>query len=79
MLIGKVTFFFSIWVFFHENSRITGLQEKGEGIFLSPRYHFHPLRGHLGISRAIATGGSPLRIASSRPRTGNIWFPSASH
>ena len=24
--------FFSIWVFFHEHSRITGLQGKGEGI-----------------------------------------------
>ena len=29
-------FFFSIWVFFHEHSRITGLQGKGEGISLTP-------------------------------------------
>ena len=36
-------FFFSIWVFFHEHSRITELQGKGEGIPLTPRYHFHPL------------------------------------
>ena len=28
----KKVFFFSIWVFFHEHSRITGLQGKGEGI-----------------------------------------------
>ena len=28
------TIFFSIWVFFHEHSRITGLQGKMEGIFL---------------------------------------------
>ena len=36
-------FFFSIWVFFHEHSRLTGLQGKGEGIYLTPLYHFHPL------------------------------------
>ena len=28
-------FFFSIWVFFHEHSRITGLQGKGEGHFFN--------------------------------------------
>ena len=32
-----------MWVFFHEHSRITGLQGKGEGISLTPNYHFHPL------------------------------------
>ena len=71
-------FFFSIWVFFHEHSRFTVQQGKGEGIYLAPLYHFHPLRGHLGISRAIAAGSSPLRIAGSRTRTRNLWFPSAS-
>ena len=30
--------FFSIWVFFHEHSRITGLQGKGEGISLTPHH-----------------------------------------
>ena len=30
-------YFFSIWVFFHEHSRITGLHEKGEGISLTPQ------------------------------------------
>ena len=38
-------FFFSIWVFFHEHSRFTGQQGKGEGIYLTPLYHFHPLHG----------------------------------
>ena len=72
-------FFFSIWVFFHDHSRITGLQGKGEGIFsLTPHYHFHPLHRQLEISRAITAGSSPLHIASSRTRTGNLWFPSAS-
>ena len=46
-------FFFSIWVFFHEHSRFTGQQRKGEGICLTPLYHFHPLHTHLDISRAI--------------------------
>ena len=66
--------FFSIWVFFHEHSRITGLQVKREGISLSPLYHFHLLHGRLGISRVIIAGGSPLRIVSSRSRTGNLGF-----
>ena len=35
--------FFSIWVFFHEHSQITGLQRKGEGICLTPHYYLHPL------------------------------------
>ena len=70
--------FFSIWVVFHEHSRITGLQGKGEGFSLTPHYHFHPLHGHLDISRAITAESSPLDISSSRTRTGNLWFPSAS-
>ena len=71
-------FFFTIWVFFHERSRITGLQGKGEGISLTPHYHFHPLHRHLDISWAITAENSPLHIVSSRTRTGNLWFPSAS-
>ena len=71
-------FFFSMWVFFHEHSRITGLQGKGEGISLTPQYHSPPLHRHLDISRAITPESSPLHIASSRTRTGNLWFPSAS-
>ena len=30
------------------------------------------------ISRAITADSSPLHVASSRTRTGNFWFPSAS-
>ena len=45
--------YISIWVFFHEHSLITGQQGKREGIYLSPHYHFHPLRRHLDVSRAI--------------------------
>ena len=57
------SFFFLIWIFFHEHSRITGLLGKGEGISLTPHYHFHPLHRQLHISRAITAGSSPLRIA----------------
>ena len=67
--------FFSIWFFFYEHSRIIGLHRNGEGISLTPHYHFYPLHGHLGIGRTIAAGTSPLYIASSRTRARNLWFP----
>ena len=38
--------FFSIWVFFHKHSQITGLQGKVECISLTPHYHFHLLHRH---------------------------------
>ena len=76
--IGTLHFFFSIWVFFHEHSRFTRQQGKVDGIYLTPLYHFHPLHRYLDISRAIAAESSPLHIAGSRTRTGNLWFPSAS-
>ena len=38
-----------------------------------------PASQTLDISRAITAESSPLRIAGSRTRTGNLWFPSASH
>ena len=73
-----IHFFFSIWVFFHAHSRFTGQQGKGEAIYLTPHYHFHLLHRHLDISRAITAESSLLHIASSRTRTGNLWFPSTS-
>ena len=45
--------FFSIGVFFHNHSRFTGLQGKGEGISLTPHYHFHPLHRHFSISNNL--------------------------
>ena len=77
-MVSFIVFFFSMQVFFHEHSRITGLQEKGECISLTPHYHFYPLHRHLDISWAITTESSPLCLVSSRTRTGNLWFPSAS-
>ena len=42
---------FSIWAFFHEHSRFTGQQGKGEAISLTSFYHFLLLYRHLDISR----------------------------
>ena len=70
--------FFSIWVFFHEHSRITGLHEKGKGIFLTPHYHFQLFHRHLDISQAITAESSPLNMATSQTQTKNLWFPSTS-
>ena len=50
-------YYFSLRVFFHNHSRITELQGKGEGISLTPHYHFHPLHRHLDISRTITADG----------------------
>ena len=78
---GSIKFknvFFSIWIFCHDHSRITGLQGKWNSISLTPHYHFHPLHRHSDISRAITAESSPLHIASRRTRSGNLWFPSVS-
>ena len=57
---ATTVFFFSIWVFFHEHSRITGLLGKEEGISLTPHCHFHRLHRHLEISPTITVENSPL-------------------
>ena len=70
-------------VFFHlnflprpfTNHRAAG---RGEGISLTHHYHFHPLHRHLDISQAITAESPALHIGSSRTRTGNLCFPSAS-
>ena len=51
---------------------------EGRRHFLTPHYHLHPLHRHLDISRLITAESSPLHICSSRTRTRNLWFPSAS-
>ena len=65
----------NIFFFFHEHSWFTGQQGKGEVISLIPLYHFHLLHRHLD-SQAITAESSPLHIATSRTRIGNLWFPS---
>ena len=72
-------FYFLSGFFFHEHSRFIGQQGKGKTLYLSPLCHFHPPLRHLDISQAITAESSPLHIVSSRTRTGNPWFPNASH
>ena len=78
IIIIIIIILFLFCFFFHEHSQITGLQGKGEVIFLIPDYHFHHLQRHLDIIRVITAESSPLHIASSRTWTGSFWFPSAS-
>ena len=70
-----VSYFFFIWIFFHDHSRITGLQGKKEDIFLSPLYHLHPLHRHLHINQAITAESSSLYRAGNQTWTGNPLFP----
>ena len=70
--------FFSIWVFFHKHLQFTGKQGKGEVVISTFHYHFHLLHRHLDISWAITVKSSPLHIASSQIRTGNLWCLSES-
>ena len=70
--------FFFLSGFSFTNIHESGLQGKGEGIYLTPHYHLHPLHGHLGISRAITAESSRLHMASSRTQTGSLLFPSTS-
>ena len=60
----SIIYFFSVWVFFHNHSRITGLQRKEEGIPLTCHYHFQPLHRHFGISQTITAESSSLHIGS---------------
>ena len=71
-------FFFSVRVFFKERSRFTGQRKTEKGTSLTPLYHFRPLNRNLDINCAITAGSPPLHIATSRIRTWNFWFPSAS-
>ena len=64
--------------FLSRSFTITVLRRKGEGIYLTPHYHFHTFQRHLDISRAIIAESSSLHIAISQNRTGNLWFRSAS-
>ena len=66
--------FFSIWLFFHKYSRLTGQQVKEKAVSWYPFYHFHPLHRQLDIIRVIAAESSPLRTAGSPTWTENLWY-----
>ena len=67
--------FFLSGLFCHDYSRITGLQGKRESISITPHYHVYPLYRYLDAGWEITAEISPLHIASSGARTGNLWFP----
>ena len=80
IMIGK----FWVYIFFFylgflsrtfTNHRTAG---EGGGHFFNSSLPLPPVHRHLDISRVITAESSPLHIASSRTRTGNLWFPSAS-
>ena len=73
---NKLIFFLSGFSFtnIHELQDWRGREER---ISLTPHYHFHSLRRQLDINRAITEESSPLQIACSRTRTGNLWLSSA--
>ena len=63
-----------VYIYLGFLSRIfTSHRTAGEegGYLVSTTFHFHR---QLYISRAITAESSPLHIASSRTRTGNLWF-----
>ena len=59
--------FFSIRVFFHNYSWITGLQGKEEGISLTPHHQFYLLHRQLDISWMIPTENPPLLDSNWKP------------
>ena len=69
IMVTLIEWFFSVWVFFLEHSRITGQRRKGG----------HPLHRHLGISRVFTAEILPLHTARSRTRTENPYLPSTNH
>ena len=72
----RATVFFFLFRFTFTNIHNHRTAEEGGGYYLTPLYPFHPLHRHFDINRVITAESSPLRIASSRARTGNLWFPS---
>ena len=64
----------------HDNKKCEtcGIKYKDCERFLECTSFKDDLTEHLDISRAITAESLPLHIASSRVRTGNLWFPSAS-
>ena len=72
-----VIFFFYL-SFLSQTFTIHRTAGEGEGICLTPLYHFHPLHRHLDIRRAISIESSHLQIGSSRTRIRNLSFSNAS-
>ena len=76
--ICNIFFFFFYLGFLSRTFTIHGTAGEGGGYLFNSSLPLPPLHRHSDISRAITAESSPLRIADSRTRTGNLWFPSAS-
>ena len=70
-------FFFFYLGFLSRTFTIHGTAGEGGGYLFNSSLPLPSLHRRLDISRAITAESSPLRIAGSRTRTGNLWFPSA--
>ena len=57
---------------FHEHSRFTGQDGKGEAISQTLLHNFHLLQRHLDVSRAITAESSLLYIVRRWTRIGNL-------
>ena len=67
--------------YFHDHSRITEMQGKGEGISLIPHYHFHQLHGHLDmtLARRLLQRAHLCTYLAAEPGTFGFWTQVANH
>ena len=78
MLQSRIRFF--LFLFFLSGFSFTNIHDsqvsKRKGrLSLYPFYQFNSPHRHFDISQVNTAEKSPLRIASSHTRTGNLWFP----
>ena len=84
MCISPKSSIIGIWrVFFLPGFSFTNIHDSQEsremgGYFFNSPYHFHTLHRYLDLSRVITVEKLLLHIASSRTRTRNLRFQSAS-
>ena len=67
--------------FFHKHSQFTELQGKGEGICLTPLYHFRLIHRHLDISQQLLQGAYLCTQSAARlePETFGIRLQISNH
>ena len=73
-----VVFFLFYLGFLSQSFPIHRTAGEGGGYLFNSFLPLPPVSQILDISWAITAESSPLRIGSSRARTGNLWFPNAS-
>ena len=80
-VLAKLTRSFSIWVFFHEHSRFTGHQGKGETISLTLLYHIYPVYRHLDTVQLLQRAHLYTYVAAAglKPETFGFLAQVANH